>query len=202
MNWKKTQTCVTKMRYYLPTLIHVPVNLFPRVFYWKFHFFSSRFFLLSIPRKSIMSGGKILQNHEDLFSHIFGTSWVRECGCKLSNKRVQKPHCLSQPCPLLFSPSASLDVRCLPTHWDLWARHRAAPQHTSSHTHTNPRKHTPRCCGSETQPACGRTLLRYASRNIGEGRAPPIDTQNAPIHLQSPLSETTHVSEPAPQVPT
>lgn len=27
------------MRYYLPTLIHVPVNLFPRVFYWKFHFF-------------------------------------------------------------------------------------------------------------------------------------------------------------------
>lgn len=27
------------MKYYLLTLIRVPVNLFPRVFYWKFHYY-------------------------------------------------------------------------------------------------------------------------------------------------------------------
>lgn len=55
-------------------------------------------------------------------------------------------------------------------------------------SHTNLRKHTPRCCGSEMQPECDRTLLRYASRKIAEGCAPPIDTQNAPLHLQSLLT--------------
>lgn len=128
------------MKYYLLTLIRVPVNLFPRVFYWKFHFYFMLFyfFFYQILEESVMSGGKILQYHGDLFSHIFGTSWVRECGCKLRNKRVQKPHCLSPPCPLLFFLSASLGRAVFPlTHGDLWARQRAAPQHTSSLTQTH-----------------------------------------------------------------
>lgn len=148
-------------------------------------FFLFLFFVLSNPRKSTMRVGQIVQNHEDLSSHIFGTSWVRECGCKLSNKRVQKPHCLSQPCPLLFLPSASLG-RAVSPHTETYEpvtelRH-STPHLTHKHTHT------PRCCGSETQPECDGTLLRYASRKIGEGRAPPIDTQNAPLQLQSPLT--------------
>lgn len=134
-----------------------------------------------------MTGGKILLNHADLFSHIFGTLWVRECGCKLSNKRVQKPHCLSQPCPLLFFfPPPRLDLRCLPTQRLMSPSPSCATAHLISHT--NLRKHTPRCCGSEMQPECDRTLLRYASRKIAEGCAPPIDTQNAPLHLQSLLT--------------
>lgn len=133
-----------------------------------------------------MSGRKILQNQEDLFSHIFGSPWVRECGCKLSNKRVQKPHCLSPPCPLLFSSPPRLDVRCFPSHTETYEPISELRHSTPHLTHTNARKHTPRWCGSETQPECDRTLLRYASRKIGEGRAPPIHPKNAPLQLRFP----------------
>lgn len=141
------------------------------------------FLSYQILEESVISGGKISQYHGDLFSHIFGAPWVRECGCKLRNKRVQKPHCLSPPCPLLFFPSPPrLDVRCFPSHTETYEPV-SELRHSTPHL-SHKRTHTPRCCGSETQPECRRTLLRYASRRFGEGRAPPINSQNAPLHLR------------------
>lgn len=94
--------------------------------------------------------------------------------------------CLSRA-PSFFFPSASLGRAVSPHTLRLMS---PSPSCATAHlfSHTNARKHTLRCCGSETQLECDRTLLRYASRKIGKGRAPPIDTQSAPLHLQSPLT--------------
>lgn len=132
------------------------------------------FIVYQILEESVMSGRKILQNHENLFSHIFGSPWVRECGCKLSNKRVQKPHCLSPPCPLLFFPLRLAWTCGVSPHTLRLTSPSASCATAHLISHTNARKHTPRWCGSETQPECDRTLLRYASRKIEEGRASPI----------------------------
>lgn len=175
------------MRYYIPTLIHVPVNLFPRVFYWKFHFSSVSYIFpfyqilgnqLWVWAKSCkitkISSLTSSAHHECV---NVGVNWA----INASKNRIV---CLSRA-PSFFPLRLAWTCGVSPhteTYEPVTELRHSTPHLTHKHTHT------PRCCGSETQPECDGTLLRYASRKIGEGRAPPIDTQNAPLHLQSRLT--------------
>lgn len=173
------------MKYYLLTLIRVPVNLFPRVFYWKFHYYFMLFyFFCSIKswRNQSWAVAKFC-NFTVIFSptssehHEFvnvGVNW----GINASKNRIV---CLRRA-PSFFSSPPRLDVRCFPSHTETYEPV-SELRHSTPHL-SHKRTHTPRCCGSETQPECDRTLLRYASRKFGEGRAPPINSQNAPLHLR------------------
>lgn len=172
------------MKYYLLTLIRVPVNLFPRVFYWKFHFYFMLFYFFSIKswRNQLWAVAKFC-NITVIFSptssehHEFvnvGVNW----GINASKNRIV---CLRRA-PSFFSSPPRLDVRCFPSHTETYEPV-SELRHSTPHL-SHKRTHTPRCCGSETQPECDRTLLRYASRKFGEGRAPPINSQNAPLHLR------------------
>lgn len=166
------------MKYYLLTLIRVPVNLFPRVFYWKFHYYFMFFvfFVLSNP------GGISYERWQNFaisrWSFLPSSSERVNWGINASKNRIV---CLRRA-PSFFSSPPRLDVWCFPSHTETYEPI-SELRHSTPHL-SHKRTHTPRCCGSETQPECDRTLLRYASRKFGEGRAPPMNSQNAPLHLQ------------------
>lgn len=103
-----------------------------------------------------------------------GVNW----GINASKNRIV---CLRRA-PSFFPSPPRLDVRCFPSHTET-CEPVSELRHSTPHL-SHKRTHTPRCCGSEAQPECDRTLLRYASRKFGEGRAPPIHSPNAPLHLR------------------
>lgn len=170
---KKHEFMKQKWKYYLPTLIRVPVNLFPRVFYWKFHFsFFPLFFLFyQILEESVISEGKCckitkISSSTSSTHHEFvnvGVNW----GINASKNRIV---CLHRAPSFFSSLSLRLAWMCGVSPHTLILM---SPSPFCATTHLISHTHAPRWCGSESQPVCDRTLLRYASRNIGEGRAAP-----------------------------
>lgn len=135
-------------------------------------------------------------NHEEFFSHVFGTSCFRECRSKLyrgTNASQNRIVCLCRP-PLLFFSPPRLDAWCSPDRRRyLWDHHWAvALNHIPSHTSTC----TPQWSGPDTQPECDQiSNFTHALNKQPEQRGRALSSHSFPKRTTPPAFRCDYLEE-------
>jgi len=134
---------------YIPTLLEVPVNLFPRAFYWKFHLYlcsqSNRKKILFNPIFKMKKMSQMTGNAPHLRNNMLSWPWAETAR---SNQRIAKPHCLPLR-PLRPPRLAWKRVVVFNLSWDIsLSQHREgepASRFTRTHTPVVRCTHTRQC---------------------------------------------------------